>query len=69
MTLNEWGLYKLDEYEKAKKENGEGAAVADRSPAPARKMFTRCSAWSYIEPELRESRGEVEAALEKRLPS
>ena len=68
MTLSEWGLHKLDEYDKAKKE------IAH--PPPIKPVASRDEADVYgklgldfIEPELREDRGEVDAAINKRLPA
>jgi DNA polymerase (family 10) len=71
MTLNEWGLYKLDEYEKAKKETAKPPALAaGASGAISRteEEIYRALGLDFIPPELREDRGEVEAAKEKRLP-
>ena len=67
MTLNEWGLYKLDEYEKAEKEVAKAPlveAVASRTEEDVYEAL----GLSYVEPELREDRGEVDAAKENRLP-
>lgn len=61
MTLNEWGLYRLEEYEKAEKETGKPpnlTAVAGKTEAEVYEAL----GLDYIEPELRENRGEVEAA-------
>ena len=67
LTLNEWGLYKLDEYDKAEKKTAE--------PPPVKAVASRTEADVYaklglpfIEPELREARGEVDAALARKLP-
>ncbi len=67
LTLNEWGLYKLEDYDKAKKETGKPPA----SLAVASKTETdiyRALGMEYIEPELREDRGEVELAQKHELP-
>jgi DNA polymerase (family 10) len=67
MTLNEWGLYKLAEYDKAAKKVAEAPAakpVASRSEADV----YRALKLAYIEPELRENRGEIEAAASGKLP-
>ena len=37
-------------------------------PERRRKAFTRRSGWAWVDPELRELRGEIEAAIEGRLP-
>jgi DNA polymerase (family 10) len=84
LTLNEWGLYKLSEYEPvsmahAGKERGKAAAgKADKKTghAPATKAVASRTeeevygklGLQYIEPELREDRGEIEAAAQKKLP-
>ncbi len=67
MTLNEWGLYRLEDYDKAKKETGKPPAakpVASRTEADIYKALDL----AYIEPELREDRGEIELAAEGKLP-
>jgi DNA polymerase (family 10) len=67
MTLNEWGLYKLDEYEKAEKKTAQAPKlkpVASKSEADVYKKL----GMEFVEPELREDRGEVEAALSGTLP-
>jgi DNA polymerase (family 10) len=67
MTLNEWGLYKLSEYDRAKKKTGEAPdlkPVASKTEAEIyRKLGMSC-----IEPEMREDRGEVDLALNNALP-
>ena len=67
MTLNEWGLYKLDEYEKAKKETAKAPPIAAVASDSEESVYAKLG-MDYVEPELREGRGEVEAAMEKRLP-
>lgn len=67
MTLNEWGLYKLSEYDKAKKETAKAPpikAVASKSEDDV----YRALGLDYVEPEMREDRGEIEAATSKKLP-
>jgi len=67
LTLNEWGLYKISEYDKAAKKTAQAPAakpVASRSEADVYKAL----GLSYVEPELRENRGEVEAAANGTLP-
>lgn len=66
-TLNEWGLYRLDEYEKAEKKTGlppEARPVA----AETEQDIYQALGLAYVEPELREDRGEVELALTGKLP-
>lgn len=68
MTLNEWGLYKLSDYEKAEKKTGEAPqlkALAGRTEAEVYKKL----GMDYVEPEMREDRGEVDLALKGKLPT
>ena len=67
MTLNEWGLYKLDEYEKAKKEVAKPPPIKAVASETEEAIYQKLG-MQYVEPELREDRGEVEAARENRLP-
>jgi DNA polymerase (family 10) len=65
--LNEWGLYKLDEHEKAPKKTGEPPKckpVASKTEADVYKKL----GMSYVEPEMREDRGEIDAAVAGKLP-
>ncbi|HEX8914536.1 MAG TPA: DNA polymerase/3'-5' exonuclease PolX [Humisphaera sp.] len=67
LTLNEWGLYKLAEYDKAEKKTGEAPhvkPVASRTEADVYKKL----GLAYVEPEMREDRGEVAAAEQGELP-
>lgn len=67
LTLNEWGLYKLEEYDKAKKETAKPPpikAVASRTETDVYKAL----GLAFIQPELREDRGEIEAATSGKLP-
>jgi len=67
MTLNEWGLYKLSEYDKAKKVTGKPPAV----PAVASKTETdvyKALGLQFIPPELRQGKDEIELAANKKLP-
>lgn len=66
-TLNEWGLYKAAEYDALRKKAGEAPtlrSVAGRSEAEVYAAL----GLDFIEPELREDRGEVEAAGRGELP-
>jgi DNA polymerase (family 10) len=67
LTLNEWGLYKLEEYDKAAKKTGEAPPVKPAASKTEADVYGKLGL-VFIEPEMRESRGEVEAAHEKRLP-
>ena len=67
MTLNEWGLYDGAAHEAAEKKTGHAPklkALASRTEADVYEKL----GMQYVEPELREDRGEVEAALEHALP-
>jgi len=67
MTLNEWGLYSLKDHEKAEKKTGEPPKlkpIASRTEADIYKQL----GMSHVEPEMREDRGEIEAALAHKLP-
>ncbi|GIW77836.1 MAG: DNA polymerase/3'-5' exonuclease PolX [Phycisphaerae bacterium] len=67
MTLNEWGLYRIEDYDKSDKQTGkppEAKPVASKSEP---EIYSALGL-SYIEPELREDRGEIELAQNNRLP-
>ena len=67
MTLNEWGLYSLKDHEKAEKKTGQPPKLkplASRTEADVYKKLGMI----YVEPEMREDRGEVQASLAKKLP-
>jgi DNA polymerase (family 10) len=67
MTLNEWGLYSLKDHEKAEKKTGEPPKlkpIASRTEADVYQHLGMI----YVAPELREDRGEVEAAIAGKLP-
>jgi DNA polymerase (family X) len=65
MTLNEWGLFEDQRHEgtKARRHEVEKAVAGGTEGEIYRKL-----GMDYVEPELREDRGEVEAAREGRLP-
>jgi DNA polymerase (family 10) len=67
LTLNEWGLYRLADYEKAKKETAKAPPVKPVASEKEEDVYAALGL-TYIEPELREDRGEVDAATENRLP-
>jgi DNA polymerase (family 10) len=67
MTLNEWGLYKLDEYEKAKKETAKAPPIAPVASKSEDDVYKKLGL-DFIEPELREDHGEIELAASKQLP-
>ena len=68
LTLNEWGLYKLDDYEKIKKKTAEAPPLKPVASKTESDVYVALGL-SYIEPELREARGEVDAAERKQLPA
>ncbi|MGE5610977.1 MAG: DNA polymerase/3'-5' exonuclease PolX [Bacillota bacterium] len=67
LTLNEWGLYKLDEYEKAGKKTSEAPPINPVASKTEQEIYHKLG-MEFVEPELREDRGEVEAALDHHLP-
>jgi DNA polymerase (family 10) len=67
MTLNEWGLYKLADYEKATKKTAEAPNLKPLASDSEAAVYAKLKL-PYIEPELRENRGEVEAAEAGKLP-
>ena len=67
MTLNEWGLYRLEEYEKAEKKTAEAPDVKPVAAATEEQIYRKLG-MEYVEPELREDRGEIEQSINKTLP-
>ncbi len=67
LTLNEWGLYKVAEYDKANKKTGE-APTAHAIASKTEQDVYKALGLPWIDPELRENRGEIEAALAGKLP-
>ena len=67
MTLNEWGLYKLEEYEKVKRTPGEIPPVKSVAGKTEAEVYKKLGL-EFIEPELREDRGEVDASEKGTLP-
>ena len=66
-TLNEWGLYRLTEYDKSQKKSGEAPAIHAVASKMESDVYRKLDL-EYIEPELREDHGEIDAALHKKLP-
>ncbi|MGC4030446.1 MAG: PHP domain-containing protein [Tepidisphaeraceae bacterium] len=67
LTLNEWGLYNIADYESAEKKSGQARKlkpVASKSEADVYQAL----GLAFVEPELREDRGEVDLAKAKKLP-
>jgi DNA polymerase (family X) len=67
MTLNEWGLYKLAEYEKSAKKPGEAPSARPVAAQTEADVYKKLG-MEWIDPELREDRGEIEAAQNGTLP-
>lgn len=67
MTLNEWGLYKLDEYDRAAKKTAQAPPIKPVASKTETDVYKKLGL-AYIEPELREDRGEVDAAASAKLP-
>jgi DNA polymerase (family X) len=67
MTLNEWGLYRLSDYENYPKQTGKPPAIKAVAGRNEADIYTALS-MDYIEPELREDRGEIEKAIQHTLP-
>ena len=67
MTLNEWGLYKIDQYEKAKKETAKPPELKPVASETEESIYAAFG-MAYVEPEMREDLGEIELAKENKLP-
>ena len=67
-TLNDWGLFKLEEWEKSPKRTpGEVPPVKPVAAATEAEIYKKLGL-AYVEPELREDRGEIGAAEKNKLP-
>ncbi len=67
MTLNEWGLYKIEEYDRSEKKPGfppKAKPVASKTEEDLYKSL----GLEWMEPVLREDRGEIDAASTGKLP-
>ncbi len=69
MTLNEWGLYSIKAYEKAEKKKPGHAPSAKPLASRTEQDIYEKLGLAYVEPELREGRGEVDAAQTNKLPT
>ena len=71
LTLNEWGLFKLDEWEQAKAKHKVPHLAPGLTNLASRRETDVYEALglAYIEPELREDRGEIDLAARKSLPT
>lgn len=67
MTLNEWGLYRLEDYDKAEKQTAHAPAAKAVAGKDEPGIY-KALGMAYVEPEMREDRGEVDAALAGKLP-
>jgi DNA polymerase (family 10) len=67
LTLNEWGLYKLSEYDKSQKKTGEAPAIAPVASKTEADVYKKLDL-EFIEPEMREDRGEIDSSAQKKLP-
>ncbi|MCS7032760.1 MAG: DNA polymerase/3'-5' exonuclease PolX [Phycisphaerae bacterium] len=67
LTLNEWGLYRIDEYDREKKETARPPAVKALASQTEAAIYSALGL-PLIPPELREDRGEIEAAAAGKLP-
>lgn len=67
LTLNEWGLYKLTEYEKAEKATAQAPKLKPIASKTEADVYEALGL-DYVEPELREDRGEVDLAAHHKLP-
>ena len=67
LTLNDWGLYQLDEWEKTKRVAGELPPIKSVAGKSETEIYKKLGL-AYVEPEMREDRGEVEAAEKGTLP-
>jgi DNA polymerase (family 10) len=68
LTLNEWGLYKLDEYDKSAKKTAEAPPIKPVASKTEADVYGQLGL-SMIAAEMREARGEIEAAEAKKLPA
>jgi DNA polymerase (family 10) len=66
-TLNEWGLYRIADYEKAEKEPGKAPKLKPLASRTEEEVYQKLGL-AFIEPELREDRGEIDAAIHGTLP-
>ena len=69
LTLNDWGLYKETDWEKeADKKPGEAPRIKSLAGKTEEEIYEKLGL-PWIDPELREDRGEIDAALSKKLPT
>jgi DNA polymerase (family 10) len=68
LTLNEWGLYTLSEYEKVKKVTAKAPALPAVASRTEEEIY-QALGLAWIPAELREDRGEIDLAKKKKLPN
>jgi DNA polymerase (family X) len=68
MTLNEWGLYQLSQYDKEQKKTGEAPSIKPVASQTEEEIYAALGLAMH-EPVLRENRGEIEAAASGKLPA
>ncbi|QOV88631.1 DNA polymerase/3'-5' exonuclease PolX [Humisphaera borealis] len=68
MTLNEWGLYKQTDYDKAQKKTGEAPDAKPVASKTESDVYRKLGL-QFIAPEMREDRGEIDAAETDTLPT
>ncbi len=68
LTLNEWGLYRLSEYDRAAKKTAEAPPIKPVASKTEADVYKKLGL-AYIEPEMREDRGEIPAAAKGELPA
>jgi DNA polymerase (family X) len=67
LTLNEWGLFDEAEWDKSTRTPGEAPTLKPVASQTEADVFSKLG-MHFVEPELREDRGEVAAAMSKKLP-
>lgn len=67
MTLNEWGLYRLDDYDRSEKKPGFPPKAKPLASKTEEEIY-RALGLAWMEPVLREDRGEIDAARAGKLP-
>jgi DNA polymerase (family 10) len=67
LTLNEWGLYKISDYEKGTKKTGEAPSAKPVAGLTEESVY-KALGLPCIVPEMREDRGEIELAESGKLP-
>ena len=68
LTLNEWGLYHADEWEKSDRKPGEAPTLKAIASAAESDVYHALDL-QFIEPEMREDRGEVALSEQDKLPT